>query len=129
MDVFQRNITGGKIQQKKRHLDTTDKHPKQTLQSVEVSLSQDSKGTVLFLFSNEQQPFHFKQAVEYAPHHLQQLPAGHLPQSSCCFTCAAVKHHMVPNEYIPSVHLPPLLKLRSLCFQLFCISTPVFRAE
>lgn len=62
-------------------------------------------------FSNEQQPFHFKQAVEYAPHHLQQLPAGHLPQRSCCFTCAAVKHHMVPNEYMPSVHLPPLLKL------------------
>lgn len=75
----------------KNHLDTTDKHPKQTLLFLGIFLSQDPKDTVLFLFS-DQQSFHPRQAVRRAPCHLQQLPPGHMPQSSCCFTCVAMKN-------------------------------------
>lgn len=71
---------------KKRYLDTVNKPPKQTLQSLEIFLLQNSKDTVLCLFSNERQPFHLRQAVAHVPCHLQQLLAGHLPSSNCCFT-------------------------------------------
>jgi len=113
---FKETLLVARFSRKKRHLDTTDKHPKQTLQSLEVSLSQDSKDTVLFLFLNEQQPFHLRQAVEYASHHLQQLPAEHLPKSDYFFICVAVKHCMVPSGfYLRTVYsvdsIPPLLKL------------------
>lgn len=85
--------------EKNRRVYTTDKHPKQTLQSLEVSLTQDSKDTVLFLFSSEQQLFHLRQALEYALCHLQQLLAEHLPKSNYCFICAVVKHHVVPDGF------------------------------
>lgn len=96
---FKETLLVSRFSRKKRRVYTTDKHPKQTLQSLEVSFTQDSKDTVLFLFSSEQQLFHLRQALEYARCHLQQLPAEHLPKSNYCFICAAVKHHMVPNGF------------------------------